>query len=266
MKKALSIALTVLLSLSVLCITAFAEGETNYALEEGVEVSGVPAYLEQYNGNVIDGVIGTNSYDNKWAGFYWNNDSENNNYDGITGTIVLDLGAVRTDITSIQAHIWNAQGASGIASPESIVVLCSSDGSSYTELGSLTYGPEMIDWAVLDLDNAVEARYIKYVFNHTAGSGVFMFVSELAVYGDGTGSVADPSEAVSEGEASTDTESTEDNVSAPAESENAESSAAVSEVSGSEPASDNTVIYVIAAVVAAAIVVAVVLLIAKKKK
>ncbi len=194
MKKFASFALAFLLVLAMCPTFVSAKAPVNLALLEGASIDNSPAYKTTYNGNLLDGVVGTSEYDNKWAGFYYNtdaegNENEDNNYDGEKGVFTLDLGKCYANIDSVEAHIWDAQGVSGIASPSAITVYASVDNVNFTKLGNLAFGSETIDWAVLSLDTAINARYIKYEFYHAPKTGVFMFVSEVAVYGDGTEAV-----------------------------------------------------------------------------
>ncbi|MBQ2325349.1 MAG: hypothetical protein II377_03770, partial [Clostridia bacterium] len=87
MKKTLIIALALVMTLSLLSVSAFAKGETNYVTGSTVEG---PAYKDVYNGNLADGQVGTTAYDNLWAGFYNNADNADNNYDGTTGVITVN--------------------------------------------------------------------------------------------------------------------------------------------------------------------------------
>jgi len=272
MKKIIIFALVLTLALSSLCLSAFAKGETNYA--SGITVDS-PAYLEKYNGNLTDGQIGGNAYDNLWAGFYHNEDNADNNYDGVSGVVVVDFGEKKNAIDSIEAHIWDAQGTSGIGSPESIKAYASVDGENYAYLGDLTFGAETIDWATLTLETPVNAQYIKYEFVKGSGDGVFMFVSELAVYGTPDGTGTDASELVSDIEPEVsvvpDDESAPADESVPAdESKPATESAPADDSSASdptpEPENNNTVLWVVLGVVAAVVVVAIIVVVTKKKK
>ncbi|MBO7737475.1 MAG: hypothetical protein J6S77_02090, partial [Clostridia bacterium] len=179
MKKALSMMLVLVMALTAFSLTAFAKGGTNYVTGSTVEG---PAYKDTYNGDLADGQVGTDSYNNLWAGFYCNADNADNNYDGVTGIITVNFGEKKNAIDSIEAHIWDAQDTSGIASPEAIKAYASLDGENYKYLGDLTFSTDTIGWAVLELDAPINAQYIKYEFVK-GGTGVFMFVSEVAVYG-----------------------------------------------------------------------------------
>ena len=185
MKKITSICLALVLVFSLCSVFVAAKGSVNLAQGEGVTLEGAPKY-PGYDGDLIDNQVGTDKYNNLWAGFYNNANNENNNYDGKNGIVVMDLGKVYANIDSIEAHIWDSKGASGIASPAHIYVSVSSDGVNYVDLGELTFGADAIDWATLALSTPVNARFVKYNFDKGENGGVFMFVSELAVWGDGS--------------------------------------------------------------------------------
>ena len=185
MKKITSICLALVLVFSLCSVFVAAKGSVNLAQGEGVTLEGAPKY-PGYDGDLIDGQIGTDKYNNLWAGFYNNANNENNNYDGKNGIVVMDLGKVYANIDSIEAHIWDSKGASGIASPAHIYVSVSSDGVNYVDLGELTFSTDAIGWATLALSTPVNARFVKYNFDKGENGGVFMFVSELAVWGDGS--------------------------------------------------------------------------------
>ena len=185
MKKITSICLALVLVFSLCSVFVAAKGSVNLAQGEGVTLEGAPKY-PGYDGDLIDNQVGTDKYNNLWAGFYNNANNENNNYDGKNGIVVMDLGKVYANIDSIEAHIWDSKGASGIASPAHIYVSVSSDGVNYVDLGELTFSTDAIGWATLALSTPVNARFVKYNFDKGENGGVFMFVSELAVWGDGS--------------------------------------------------------------------------------
>ncbi len=185
MKKITSICLAIVLVFSLCSVFVAAKGSVNLAQGEGVTLEGAPKYQPNYAADLLDNLLGDDKYAN-WAGFYNNADNENNNYDGKNGIIVMDLGKVYANIDSIEAHIWDAKGTSGIASPAHIYVSVSSDGVNYVDLGELTFSTDAIGWATLALSTPVNARFVKYNFDKGSNGGVFMFVSELAVWGDGS--------------------------------------------------------------------------------
>ena len=189
MKKITSICLALVLVFSICSVFAVAKGSVNLAQGEGVTLTGAPTYNDgnsNYSGDLLDNQVGTDQYNSLWAGFYNNKTSAHNNYDGQNGIVVMDLGKVYANIDTVEAHIWDSKGLSGIASPAHIYISASVDGETYTDLGELTFGAEAIDWATLTLSSPINARYIKYNFDKGSNGGVFMFVSELAVWGDGS--------------------------------------------------------------------------------
>lgn len=139
-----------------------------------------PAYTTAYNGIVNDGIIGEAAYDNKWAGFYYNEGNENNNFDGITGEIIIDLGK-SYDLNSFRTHIWGA-AASGISAVSKLEVYVSDDGVNFTSVASTTDAPGLSgDPAWIELNANASGRFVKYTYEKS--EGVFIFVSEVEAYG-----------------------------------------------------------------------------------
>ena len=138
MKKITSICLALVLVFSICSVFAVAKGSVNLAQGEGVTLTGAPTYNDgnsNYSGDLLDNQVGTDDYNNLWAGFYNNKTSALNNYDGKNGIVVMDLGKVYANIDTVEAHIWDSKGLSGIASPAHFFISASAAGETYTDLG-----------------------------------------------------------------------------------------------------------------------------------
>lgn len=139
-----------------------------------------------YAGDLTDGKIGTNKYDTAvW--FAWK----------ANASVTFDFGKIRSDITSIAAHIWPAN-ESGIAVP-SVTILASQDGVNYGVVKTVTQAElekTLIDetdrtgkptgkkfgmpqWINVKFDNYLNARYVRFEFAKTKDT--FIFCSELQI-------------------------------------------------------------------------------------
>ncbi len=176
MKKTLATLLVVALVAS-LCGVMFVSAEvTNVAL--GKTWTGDTEIGTSYTGNLTDGQIEpAGKYDES----LWYGADRRKAEDDDTFTMILDLEETYNNISEVAIHVWPA-GHSGICVPGSIVFSISTDGETYTELGSVsTFGGSDPQWVKVALENAVSGRYVKIDMVGAQGSGVFWFASEIAV-------------------------------------------------------------------------------------
>ena len=180
---------------------------------------------------------------------------------GLTTAIVLDLGAVST-VNKFAVQLFGG-GNGGIYFPTSVKYSYSTDNETWTEAGagsqvsdsSVETGGSVWDASTLELDSAVQARYIKVEFVQNRRS---VFISEFEVYGTAGAAGTDESEAVSEAESETVSAAESETASsaAPVESSAAASSAGTSSTpSTSDAGIVAVVVLAVVAVIGAAVVV-----------
>ncbi len=152
---------------------AVADAPTNLAA--GKDWTGDTDCGSGYVGDITDGVIVTwGAYDQSiWYGF------DQRLTDDAVGTIIIDLGALYTNIDQIRAHVWPA-GHSGIAAPQSYNFYISEDGETYTLLTSVAGFVSEPVWVTTDNADTFTARYIKLDIVGTKND-TFWFIDELQV-------------------------------------------------------------------------------------
>ena len=143
--------------------------------------------VAKYNANLTDGnAKDAISYDGEWFAFYMNVDATGEGYVNApdrVGTVVIDLEKVYgVSKVQINAFLGNA---SGIVAPASVKVEVSTDGKSYTQLGSIDINkPEendtTVDWIVIE-GSAVAAQYVRVTVTMDAYAP-FAFLNEIEVY------------------------------------------------------------------------------------
>jgi len=136
---------------------------------------------------------------------------------GATTSMTIDLESVRS-IKVLKTDLWG--GNWGIPDPNEgvISVEISTDGTDFESIGELNRTPGEAGGAwkkcdfLLELDNAVSARYVRVTYTLT---GNFCWTSEFAVYGGDAegGETSKPDEESSEAPSETPSESSSVNVS-----------------------------------------------------
>ncbi|MBR4053221.1 MAG: discoidin domain-containing protein, partial [Clostridia bacterium] len=158
-----------------IAVAEFAVAEAPENLAAGLEWTGDTECGSDYKGNITDGTIITwGAYDTSiWYGF------DQRKTDDSVGTIILDLGAVYSNLDQIRAHVWPA-GHSGIAVPQSYDFYISEDGENYTLLTSVAGVAGDPMWIGTDNTETFTARYVKLDIVGTS-SDTFWFLDELEV-------------------------------------------------------------------------------------
>ena len=158
-------------------VAEFAVAEAPVNLAEGKGWTGDTNIGSSYVGDITDGKIDPNrwgAYDTSvWYGF-----DQRNSGDSI-GTMIIDLGAVYTNLAYIRAYVWPA-GASGIAVPQSYDFYISEDGVTYTLVTSVKGEKNDPVWIYTDNTDVLTARYIKLDIVGSA-SDTFWFIGEIEV-------------------------------------------------------------------------------------
>ncbi|MDD4422130.1 MAG: dockerin type I repeat-containing protein [Eubacteriales bacterium] len=139
--------------------------------------AGTGNYTAALNDDVAANV---GSYDNQWYSVYYNGLANTNTVDG-TGMFYLDLGANK-NFGTIAVNVWQPN-ASGIGIP-TIKAFASVNNKDWLELGTLTNPSTTVGWAKLNLEYAMNARYIKLEIYANA---VFGMINEIEVYQYKTG-------------------------------------------------------------------------------
>ena len=257
MKKFLATLLAVALVAVACCVFASAE-DTNLALNKSYTTIGIytaegaaaPSYPDEDGKTVTDGVKApaeTGYGDAVWVGFNKNDAAMIANND--LAVITVNLGAA-SSVSKFAAEFFE-DTAAGIGIPSKVEFFYSADGESWTSAGEgVKSGEGSVGEYTLTLDNAVNATYVKAEM--TCGSGTWIFVSELEVFGTaGTGTT---DESKSETESKTESEAVSS--AAPVES----SAAATSSAASSTPSTSDAgvfavVVLAVVAVIGAAVVV-----------
>jgi hypothetical protein len=158
-------------------VAEFAVAEAPVNLAEGKGWTGDTNIGSSYVGDITDGKIDPNrwgAYDTTvWYGF-----DQRNSGDSI-GTMIIDLGAVYTNLAHIRAYVWPA-GASGIAVPKSYDFYISEDGVTYTLVTSVVGEKNDPVWVYTDNTDVLTARYIKLDIVGSS-SDTFWFIGEIEV-------------------------------------------------------------------------------------
>ncbi|HJA58651.1 MAG TPA: discoidin domain-containing protein [Firmicutes bacterium] len=270
MKKFISVFLAVALVAVACCVFASAE-DTNLALGKSYTIDGYDydASVENYVDNethskLTDGIVEDVAPWDAGAPFIGISGAEKETpaeeHNGLTTAIVLDLGAVST-VNKFAVQLFGG-GNGGIYFPTSVKYSYSTDNETWTEAGagsqvsdsSVETGGSVWDASTLELDSAVQARYIKVEFVQNRRS---VFISEFEVYGTAGAAGTDESEAVSEAESETVSAAESETASsaAPVESSAAASSNASSTPSTSDAGIVAVVVLAVVAVIGAAVVV-----------
>ncbi|MBO7158542.1 MAG: discoidin domain-containing protein, partial [Clostridia bacterium] len=144
-------------------------------LAAGKEWTGDTECGSGYVGDITDGKIDTEGkYDTSiWYGF------DRRKTDDAVGTIIIDLGAIYTNIDEIRAFVWPL-GASGIAVPQSYDFYVSKDGETYTLVTSVAGAKGAPVWVGTDNEEGLTARYVKLDIVGTTAD-TFWFIGELEV-------------------------------------------------------------------------------------
>ncbi|MBO4452680.1 MAG: discoidin domain-containing protein, partial [Clostridia bacterium] len=179
MKRTLSWILSILMVLS--CCTALftisvSADVVNVAAGKSVVYTNArPTPAEQgYDGDITDGVTPGPDYSNNWRAFLAG-----------TGTAVIDLEAVTSDLTGAAVWLWASNQGDGITKPGSIKFYVSDDNENWLVAGDADLSDPLLDanpsnpmWVIADFEEGTSGRYVKMEVETT---GAFTFIAEVQV-------------------------------------------------------------------------------------
>ena len=208
-------------------------GKTYGGCRSYVDGNGL-SYQDVSGKELTDGILATKALSTDWHAFHHTILDKDGRM-----SVILDLGAIHTNLTHFYAHFDNRM-ESGIGSPTGIVLSVSTDGKTFRELTKPKLFMDAKNSCFKYETTPVAARYVKMSF--TPAGGNFVFCSEflVGVKKNGSTESSAPEESSKPDESSKPEESKPEESSKPNESSKPEESKGNDDITDNSSKNENT--------------------------